>query len=106
MTGKRYGLLILVLACIALPALAKGSDAAFTAQIDAAMMKMGNAMNVHPAGESSRSSDRERGRTDPIVGQRRRPPAASLFSDRFRNGCAARYSRADPGAVRWELSKL
>jgi hypothetical protein len=51
MTGKRYGLPILVLACIALPALAEGSDAAFTAQIDAAMMRMGNAMNVRPSGD-------------------------------------------------------
>ncbi len=54
MIGKRYRLPILILACIALPVLARASDTAFTAQIDAAMMKMMNAMNVRPSGNVDR----------------------------------------------------
>lgn len=51
MIGKHCHLPILILACIALPALARASDTAFTAQIDSAMIKMMNAMNVRPSGD-------------------------------------------------------
>jgi uncharacterized protein (DUF305 family) len=44
-------LFVLILACAASPVLAKVSDAAFVAQIDAAMTKMMNAMNARPSGD-------------------------------------------------------
>jgi uncharacterized protein (DUF305 family) len=48
---KRCWLLVLVLCCIASPVLARASEAAFTAQIDAAMTNMMNAMHVRPSGD-------------------------------------------------------
>jgi uncharacterized protein (DUF305 family) len=44
-------LLVLGFVCSALPALVKASDAAFVAQVDAAMTKMMNGMNVQPSGD-------------------------------------------------------
>jgi uncharacterized protein (DUF305 family) len=48
---KSCRLPLLILVFIALPMLAKASEAAFTAQIDAAMTKMMNGMNVNPSGD-------------------------------------------------------
>ena len=48
---KRFYLLALVLGCMASPAFARSSDAAFTAQVDAAMTTMMNAMNVRSSGD-------------------------------------------------------
>jgi uncharacterized protein (DUF305 family) len=44
-------LLVLGFVCSALPVLVKASDAAFVDQVDAAMTKMMNGMNVHPSGD-------------------------------------------------------
>jgi uncharacterized protein (DUF305 family) len=44
----------LILICIVFPVLARASDTAFIAQIDAAMTKMMNDMNVHPSGDVDR----------------------------------------------------
>jgi uncharacterized protein (DUF305 family) len=47
-------LLVLILGCITSPVLARASDAAFTAQIDAAMTNMMDAMNGRPSGDADR----------------------------------------------------
>jgi uncharacterized protein (DUF305 family) len=52
---RRFCLLpVLILACVAAPALATASDTAFIAQIDAAMTKMMIGMNIRPSGDVDR----------------------------------------------------
>jgi YVTN family beta-propeller protein len=54
MIARRYITLVLILVFTGSPLLVRASDAAFTAQVDAAMTKMMDAMNVRGSGDADR----------------------------------------------------